>query len=144
MIYSETSTSALLTTPKAVSDQISHQSCPTLCDPMNRSMPGLPVRHHNKDGQGYRWGQMERHSSVFLCFASLLVDFTFSYCQRAFLPHKEYEESSSAITHSQVFQQRGIRSLNSLQPEWMFPAIGSSEVSLVPGPVDQAIEVEER
>ena len=21
------------------------QSCPTLCDPMNRSMPGLPVRH---------------------------------------------------------------------------------------------------
>ena len=22
-----------------------HQSCPTLCDPMNRSMPGLPVHH---------------------------------------------------------------------------------------------------
>ena len=22
------------------------QSCPTLCDPMNRSMPGLPVNHH--------------------------------------------------------------------------------------------------
>ena len=22
------------------------QSCPTLCDPMNRSTPGLPVRHH--------------------------------------------------------------------------------------------------
>ena len=21
------------------------QSCPTLCDPMNRSTPGLPVRH---------------------------------------------------------------------------------------------------
>ena len=21
------------------------QSCPTLCDPMNRSIPGLPVRH---------------------------------------------------------------------------------------------------
>ena len=21
------------------------QSCPTLCDPMNRSMPGLPVYH---------------------------------------------------------------------------------------------------
>ena len=29
------------------SDQIRSvaQSCPTLCDPMNRSMPGLPVRH---------------------------------------------------------------------------------------------------
>ena len=22
------------------------QSCPTICDPMNRSMPGLPVHHH--------------------------------------------------------------------------------------------------
>ena len=22
------------------------QSCPTLCDPMNRGMPGLPVHHH--------------------------------------------------------------------------------------------------
>ena len=22
------------------------QSCPTLCDPVNRSMPGLPVHHH--------------------------------------------------------------------------------------------------
>ena len=22
------------------------QSCPTLCDPMNRSTPGLPVYHH--------------------------------------------------------------------------------------------------
>ena len=25
--------------------QFSHQSCPTLCDPMNRSTPGLPVHH---------------------------------------------------------------------------------------------------
>ena len=23
------------------------QSCPTLCDPMNHSMPGLPVHHHS-------------------------------------------------------------------------------------------------
>ena len=22
------------------------QSCPTLCDPMNRSTPGVPVHHH--------------------------------------------------------------------------------------------------
>ena len=30
-----------------VSDQIRSvtQSCPTLCDPMNRSTPGLPVHH---------------------------------------------------------------------------------------------------
>ena len=25
------------------------QSCPTFCDPMNRSMPGLPVHHHLPD-----------------------------------------------------------------------------------------------
>ena len=32
---------------KKLSDQIRSvaQSCPTLCDPMNRSMPGLPVHH---------------------------------------------------------------------------------------------------
>ena len=27
------------------SAQFSHSSCPTLCDPMNRSTPGLPVHH---------------------------------------------------------------------------------------------------
>ena len=33
---------------KIRSDQIRSvaQSCPTLCDPMNRSTPGLPVHHH--------------------------------------------------------------------------------------------------
>ena len=25
------------------------QSCPTLCDPMNRSTPGLPVHHHHPE-----------------------------------------------------------------------------------------------
>ena len=25
------------------------QSCPTLCDPMNRSTPGLPVHHHLRE-----------------------------------------------------------------------------------------------
>ena len=37
--------------PDAISsDQFSSvaQSCPTLCDPMNRSMPGLPVYHHSR------------------------------------------------------------------------------------------------
>ena len=29
---------------QAALDQIT-QSCPTLCDPMNRSTPGLPVHH---------------------------------------------------------------------------------------------------
>ena len=27
------------------------QSCPTLCDPMNRSTPGLPVHHHKANSR---------------------------------------------------------------------------------------------
>ena len=36
-----------LTCMYPISDQIRSvvQSCPTLCDPMNRSTPGLPVHH---------------------------------------------------------------------------------------------------
>ena len=30
------------------------QSCLTLCDPMNRSTPGLPVHHHLSGGEGGR------------------------------------------------------------------------------------------
>ena len=35
-------------TTEAVSQSVSSvaQSCPTLCNPMNHSMPGLPVHHH--------------------------------------------------------------------------------------------------
>ena len=36
---------------QAYTDQIRSvaQSCPTLCDPMNHSTPGLPVRHQLPD-----------------------------------------------------------------------------------------------
>ena len=36
--------------PRKASVQFSSvaQSCPTLCDPMNRSTPGLPVHHHSR------------------------------------------------------------------------------------------------
>ena len=37
-------TSALLTLSSVQFSSVA-QSCPTLCDPMNRSMPGLPVHH---------------------------------------------------------------------------------------------------
>ena len=33
------------TTELPVSAQFSYQLCPTLCDPMDCNMPGLPVRH---------------------------------------------------------------------------------------------------
>ena len=37
------------------------QSCPTLCDPMNRSMPGLPVHHQLLESQ---WCRLTISSSV--------------------------------------------------------------------------------
>ena len=45
ILYFNEQTHLVLST--AESDQIRSvaQSCPTLCDPMNRSMPGLPVHH---------------------------------------------------------------------------------------------------
>ena len=56
-----THTSILLTTPPPKKKQFKEifgaslvqfssvaQSCPTLCDPMNHSTPGLPVHHHLK------------------------------------------------------------------------------------------------
>ena len=35
------------------------QSCPTLCDPMDRSMPGLPVHHQlgTKGSNSAYWSQ---------------------------------------------------------------------------------------
>jgi len=32
------------------------QSCPTLCDPMNRSTPGFPVHHQGLERHKPRWG----------------------------------------------------------------------------------------
>ena len=31
------------------------QSCPTLCDPMNRSTPGLPAHHQYSQGKSLRY-----------------------------------------------------------------------------------------
>jgi len=35
--------------PYAIQFSSVTQSCPTLCDPMNRSTPGLPVHHHLRE-----------------------------------------------------------------------------------------------
>ena len=47
MYSSGESVQTFLLLPSATKVQFSSvaQSCPTLCDPMNRSMPGLPVHH---------------------------------------------------------------------------------------------------
>ena len=39
--------SHILATPISAQFSSVAQSCPTLCDPMNRSMPGFPVHHHS-------------------------------------------------------------------------------------------------
>ena len=45
-IKTSLSSSAKLKSPNSVEFSSVGQSCPTLCDPMNRSTPGLPVHHH--------------------------------------------------------------------------------------------------
>ena len=50
------------------------QSCPTLCDPMNPSMPGLPVHHHLPEFTQTRVQESEMTSShLILCRPLLLL-----------------------------------------------------------------------
>ena len=46
MVESEEELTSLLMKVTSVQFSSVSQSCLTLCDPMNRSMPGLPVHHH--------------------------------------------------------------------------------------------------
>ena len=55
------------------------QSCPTLCDPMNRSTPGLPVHHQLQGGCKYEPWTNFAASSLLPIFPS------FSYCYFFFL-----------------------------------------------------------
>ena len=50
------------------------QSCPTLCDPMNRSTPGLPVHHHLREFTQTHVHQVVMSSShLILCHPLLLL-----------------------------------------------------------------------
>ena len=50
------------------------QSCPTLCDPMNRSMPGLPVHHQFPESTQTRVHQVDDASNhLILCRPLLLL-----------------------------------------------------------------------
>ena len=91
----KTSISALLTMPKPLTVfslvQFSSValSCPTLCDPMNRSLPGLPVHHqlHPNSCPLSRWC----HSTI----SSLVVPF--SSCPQS-LPASESFPMSQLFT----------------------------------------------
>ena len=75
----KTSTSALLIMPKplTVSVQFSRsvgQSCPTLCDPLNRSTPGLPVHHQLPEfNQTHVVESVMPSSHLILCHPLLLL-----------------------------------------------------------------------
>ena len=50
------------------------QSCLTLCDPMNHSMPGLPVHHHLREfTQTHSIESLLRSSHLILCRPLLLL-----------------------------------------------------------------------
>ena len=57
-----------------ISSVQSFQSCPTLCDPMNRSTPGLPVHHHLPEFTQTRVRRVMMPSShLILCRPLLLL-----------------------------------------------------------------------
>ena len=49
------------------------QSCPTLCDPMNRSTPGVPVHHHLPEFTGISMESVMPPSHLILCRPLLLL-----------------------------------------------------------------------
>ena len=61
--------------PKICSIQFSSvtQSCPTLCDPMNRSTPGLPVHHHLLEFTQMSIESVMPSSHLILCCPLLLL-----------------------------------------------------------------------
>ena len=59
--------------PKKVQFSTVTQSCPTLCDPMNPSMPGLPVHHHLPEFTQTRVQESEMTSSHLILNRSFLL-----------------------------------------------------------------------
>ena len=59
------------------------QSCPTLCNPMNHSAPGLPVHHQlpkYSDSRSLNWWCHPAISSSLVPFSSCLQSFSASQC----------------------------------------------------------------
>ena len=61
------------------------QSCPTLCDPMNRSTPGLPVRHQLLASEPSRLleSRLTDSLAIFVCSTVLknLLGLPLVYCK---------------------------------------------------------------
>ena len=84
------------------------QSCPTLCDPMNRSMPGLPVHHHLPEFTHTHPSNQWCHPAI----SSSVIPF--SFCPQS-LP------ASESFPMSQLFawggQSTGVSALASFLPK---------------------------
>ena len=97
--------------PQLISSQISSvaQSCPTLCDPMNRSTPGLPVYHQLPE-----FTETSRPSSQWCHPAISSSAVPFSSCPQS-LP------ASESFPVSQLFewggQSTGVSALASFLPQ---------------------------
>ena len=99
------------------------QSCPTLCDPMNRSTPGLPVHHqHQEFTQTHATESMMPSSHLILCRP-------LSSCPQSF-------PASGSFPMSQLFawggQSTGVSALASFLPKsqgW-FPSEWTGWISL--------------
>ena len=97
--------------PLKESDQIRSvaQSCPTLCDPMNRSTPGLPVHHQLPE-----FTQTHVHWVSDAIQPSQFSVFSFSSCLQSFPP-------SGSFLENQLFtsggQSTGVSALASFLPK---------------------------
>ena len=99
-----------VTCPPSVQFSSVAQSCPTLCDPMNRSTPGLPVHHHLPE-----FTQTHvRHPAI----SSSVV--SFSSCPQSF-------PASESFPMSQLFswggQSIGVSALVSISPSKQHPGL---------------------
>ena len=91
----------------SIGDQIRSlvQSCPTLCDPMNRSTPGLPVHHKTP---GVHWDSRPSSQWCHPAISSFVVPF--SSCPQS-LP------ASESFPMSQLFTWDGVSALASVLPK---------------------------
>ena len=128
------------------------QSCPTLCDPMNRSMPGLPVHHQlpefTQTRPSSQWCHPAISSSVVLFFScpqSLPVSKSFPMSQlfawggqsigvsalASFLPKKSQGLSPSAWTGCISLQSKESQESS---PTPKFKSINSLALSFLHSP----------
>ena len=124
------------------SDQIRSvtQSCPTLCDPMNRSTPGLPVHHQlpkSTQTHVHRVGDAITISSSEIPFSSCPESFPASGSFPTSQFFSSGDQSIGVSASASVFPmiiQRSPRDSQESPPALQFKSINSSALSFLHGP----------